>query len=64
MALREIPVVWVQGGGCTGCTVSLANSAFPSLRNILLDQMLPGAHLSLLYHPTLMAGEGAGAFSS
>lgn len=62
MAPREIPVVWLQGGGCTGCTVSLANSAFPSLRNVLLDQILPGTHISLLYHPTLMAGQGEGAF--
>ena len=62
MPLEEIPVVWLQGGGCTGCTVSLANSSFPSLRNILLDQILPGAHLSLIYHPTLMAGEGEDAF--
>ena len=63
MAPKEIPVIWLQGGGCSGCTVSLANSAFPSLRNILLDQILPGAHVSLLYHPTLMAGQGEGAFS-
>ncbi|MCD6415513.1 MAG: hydrogenase small subunit [Planctomycetes bacterium] len=63
MACNEVPVVWLQGGGCSGCTVSLANSLFPSLRNILLDQLLPGTHLSLLYHPTLMAGQGEGAFS-
>jgi len=41
MALREVPVVWLQAGGCSGCTVSLANSAFPSLRNLLLDTLLP-----------------------
>jgi len=62
MATQEVPVVWLQGGGCTGCTVSLANSAFPSLRNILIDQILPGTHISLVYHPTLMAGQGKGAF--
>lgn len=63
MTPQEIPVVWLQGGGCSGCTVSLANSEFPSLRNILIDQLLPGAHLNLLYHPTLMAAEGQQAFS-
>ncbi|MFP4026925.1 MAG: hydrogenase small subunit [Candidatus Brocadiia bacterium] len=63
MPVKEIPVIWLQGGGCSGCTVSLANSKFPSLRNILIDQLLPGAHLNLLYHPTLMAGEGEQAFS-
>jgi len=63
MALREVPVVWLQAGGCSGCTVSLANSAFPSLRNLLLDTLLPATHISLLYHPTLMAGAGSCAFS-
>jgi hydrogenase small subunit len=62
MAAQEIRVVWLQGGGCSGCTVSLANSAFPSLRNILVDQILPGKHISLVYHTTLMAGQGQGAF--
>jgi len=62
MAPQEIPVVWLQGGGCSGCTVSLANSAFPSLRNVLIDEVLPGFHVNLLYHPTLMAGQGEGAF--
>ena len=61
MGPREIPVVWLQAGGCSGCTVSLANSAFPWLSSILLDQVLPGTHISLLYHPTLMAGAGEGA---
>jgi len=62
MTPKEVPVLWLQGGGCSGCTVSLANSAFPSLRNILIDPLLPGAHISLLYHPTLMAGQGEAAF--
>ena len=59
MSPQELPLVWLQGGGCTGCTVSLANSAFPSLRNILIDQILPGTHISLAYHPTLMAAQGS-----
>jgi hydrogenase small subunit len=42
--------------------VSLLNSAHPSARNILIDQLLPGVHLSLKYHPTVMAGQGQGAF--
>jgi hydrogenase small subunit len=39
----------------------LANSAYPSLRNILIDELLPGVHISLVYHPTLMAGQGDAA---
>ncbi len=62
MAVREINVVWLQGGGCSGCSVSLLNAARPSARNLLVDQFLPGMHLSLKYHPTLMAGQGDAAF--
>jgi len=61
MAAQQVPLVWLQAGGCSGCTVSLANSAFPSLRNVLLDHLVPGTHISLLYHATLMAGQGSGA---
>jgi len=62
MISKEVPVVWLQGGGCTGCSVSLLNCAFPSARNLLIDALLPGTHINLKYHPTLMAGQGKGAF--
>jgi hydrogenase small subunit len=61
MAPTEVNVVWLQVGGCTGCSVSLLNSARPSVRNLLIDQLLPGVHVSLSYHPTLMAGQGEAA---
>jgi len=63
MASGEVNLVWLQGGGCTGCSVSLLNSAHPSTRNLLVDQLLPGVHLSLKYHPTVMAGQGQAALS-
>ncbi len=61
MAAHEVNVVWLQGGGCSGCSVSFLNSTHPSPRNLLIDQFLPGTHISLKYHATLMAGQGAGA---
>jgi len=61
MACSEVNVVWLQAGGCTGCSVSLLNSGRPSARNLLIDELLPGTHISLKYHPTLMAGQGTEA---
>ncbi|MBC7188988.1 hydrogenase small subunit [Candidatus Aerophobetes bacterium] len=58
MQVKEQAVIWLQGAGCTGCSVSLMNSVSPTIRNLLLDELVPGKHLSLLFHPTLMAGSG------
>jgi len=62
MASGEVNVVWLQAGACTGCSVSLLNSAHPSVKDLLIEQLLPGAHISLKYHTTLMAGQGVAAF--
>lgn len=61
MGATEIPLVWLQGGGCSGCSVSLLNSDKPSIGRVLLDSILPGVYLHLLYHPTIMAGQGHAA---
>lgn len=50
--LKNHPVLWIQGQGCTGCSVSLLNSVDPSIAKVLLDI------ISLQYHPTIMAAEG------
>lgn len=50
------PVIWLQGLGCTGCSVSLLNSLNPSIADVLLKV------ISLEYHPTVMCSEGAVAF--
>lgn len=55
---EEYPVLWLQGGGCSGCSVSLLNAVSPSARNILVDEIVPGKHLNVRFHPTLMAGAG------
>ena len=56
--VKEIPVVWLQGAACTGCTISLLNSASPTIKNILIDQVIPGIHVNLRFHATVMAGAG------
>lgn len=55
----EIPVVWLQGGACTGCAVSLLNSFSPKIGSIVLSELIPGKHLSLRFCATVMAGQGA-----
>ena len=54
----EIPVVWLQGGACTGCSVSLLNSLAPDATSLILRELTPGKHLSLRFHMTVMAGQG------
>jgi hydrogenase small subunit len=50
------PVLWIQGGGCTGCSVSLLNTVHPSIAEVLLKI------ISLKYHQTVMAASGVKAY--
>jgi hydrogenase small subunit len=56
--VKEIPVVWFAGAACTGCSISLLNSASPTIKNILIDEIIPGVHINLRFHATVMAGAG------
>ena len=58
MATKNIPVVWLQGAGCTGCSISVLNAVSPKIKNLLLDELVPGQQLNLLFHATIMAGQG------
>jgi hydrogenase small subunit len=58
---EELPVIWLQGAGCTGCSVSVLNSVSPSIKNVLIDEVIPGRHINLRFHPTVMAGAGEAA---
>ena len=58
MQVKEQAVIWLQGAGCSGCSISLMNSVSPTIRNLLLDEIVPGKHLNLVFHPTLMAASG------
>jgi hydrogenase small subunit len=58
---NEVPLIWLALGACTGCTVSVLNTLSPRIQNILLDEAVPGKHISLRYHATVMAAEGSKA---
>ena len=58
MATKKYPVVWLQGAGCTGCSVSVLNAVSPKFQNLLLDELVPGQQLNLIFHATIMAGQG------
>jgi hydrogenase small subunit len=57
-SVAEYPVIWIQGGSCTGCSVTVLNSLSPKIQDVLVSQVVPGNHVSLRYHPTLMAASG------
>jgi len=48
----------MQASACSGCSVSVINTIHPSIKNVILDQILPGRQLYLDYHSTLMAATG------
>jgi hydrogenase small subunit len=54
----EYPVIWIQCGTCTGCSVSVLNSVSPTVKNVLVDQVVPGKHVNLRFQATVMAGAG------
>lgn len=56
--VTEYPVVWLQAATCTGCSVSVLNSFSPGIKNLLIDEIIPGSHLNLKFHATVMAGQG------
>ncbi len=51
-------VVWFQAAGCTGCSISLLNSDYPGIKNLLLDEVVPGKSIGLRFHLTLMGPTG------
>jgi hydrogenase small subunit len=57
-AVKEYPLIWMQTSACSGCSVSVINTIHPSIKNVILDQILPGHQLFLDYHSTLMAATG------
>jgi hydrogenase small subunit len=56
---EQVAAIWLQAAGCSGCSVSLLNAANPGIGSVLLEQIVPGKHISLLFHPTVQAGSGA-----
>ena len=53
------PVIWLQGQGCTGCSVSLLNTIhYMTIDNVLINT------LDVKFHPTVMAAAGDLAVAS
>jgi len=46
------PVIWLQGQGCTGDSVSLLNTVHPDIAEVLTET------INLQFHPTVMASAG------
>jgi hydrogenase small subunit len=46
------PLIWLEGQGCTGCSVSLLNTDFPSIAQVLTQTV------SLKFHSTVSAATG------
>ena len=51
-AARRLPVVWISGQDCTGCTETLLRATHPTFEHLILDL------ISLDYHETLQSGMG------
>lgn len=60
----EVPFLWIQGASCTGCSVSVLNASSPTIKNILIDEVIPGKHVNLRFHSTVMAGQNGEAVRS
>jgi hydrogenase small subunit len=58
LMVKELPVVYLQTAACSGCAVTLLNSASPTIKNVLIDQIAPGVHINLRFHPVVMAAAG------
>ncbi len=61
---QKYPIVWLQCATCTGCSVSVLNSVSPTIKNLLVDEIIPGKSLNLRYQATIMAGAGARAIEA
>lgn len=53
-----IPVINIQGQNCTGCVTSTICSEYPSIKNVLLQDIIPGFKLDFLFHPNIMTASG------
>src|SRR5271157_1719795 len=51
-ASRRLPVIWLQGQSCSGCSVSLLNKFEPDIASVITE------HISLNFHQTVMGGTG------
>lgn len=55
---KIIPVLYIQGAACTGCVTSTLCSNYPSIKNILLEEVVPDVKLEFSFHPNIMTASG------
>ncbi|UCE23616.1 MAG: hydrogenase small subunit [Candidatus Zixiibacteriota bacterium] len=48
----QLPVIWIQGQSCAGCSVSTLNTVHPDIAEVLTET------ISLQFHPNVMAAAG------
>jgi hydrogenase small subunit len=48
----SLPVLWLQGQACSGCSISLLNAEGPTILQAIAEQ------IRLIFHPTLSATQG------
>lgn len=53
----NLPVIWIQGQSCAGCSVSTLNTVHPDIAEVLTET------ISLEFHPNVMAASGDLAMS-
>jgi hydrogenase small subunit len=59
---RGPSVLWLQGSGCSGCTISFLNYLSPTPPKAVADLLVDS--VNLIYHPMLAAAAGAAAVRS
>jgi len=59
--INQINLIWFQGQGCTGCTISITGGSHPSIVDVLTGFMPQVRDINLVYHPTLMLSWGENA---
>ncbi len=52
MKVSPLPVIWLQGQSCAGCSVSTLNTVHPDIAQVLTET------ISLQFHPNVMGGTG------
>jgi len=50
--IGKLPIIWFQGQTCSGCSVSLVNTEYPNIDDVLIEIV------NLVYNPTIMGGTG------
>ena len=50
--IGKLPIIWFQAQTCSGCSVSLVNTEYPHIEDVLIEVV------NLVYNPTIMGGTG------